>query len=62
MAVTLRLGVEGEDDRLMVTLPGTIFHVISARQTRVQVWSNLRFKPTKALVSLRLIFSPAHGA
>ena len=28
MPVTLRLRVEVEDDRLMVTLPGTTFHVI----------------------------------
>ena len=28
MAVTLRLRVEVEDDRLMVTLPGTTFHVV----------------------------------
>jgi len=28
MAVTLRLRVEVEDDRLMVTLPNTTFHVI----------------------------------
>jgi hypothetical protein len=28
MAITLRLRIEVEDDRIVVTLPGTTFHVI----------------------------------